>query len=113
MDGIDAPETDQVCLDQKEQVWPCGLAARDRLATKVAGQKLTCVTSGTDRYGRSLAGCRLDSEDIQSWLVRQGLALSFTRYSHAYDGDEDKARRSKVGMWAGSFIAPWDWRSRG
>lgn len=29
--GIDAPETDQVCLDAKGEKWACGIAARDEL----------------------------------------------------------------------------------
>ena len=29
LDGIDAPEIDQMCLDQHGDVWPCGIAARD------------------------------------------------------------------------------------
>jgi hypothetical protein len=29
LDGIDAPEFNQVCLDEKGQEWNCGLAARE------------------------------------------------------------------------------------
>lgn len=29
LNGIDAPETDQICLDKAGQRWTCGLAARD------------------------------------------------------------------------------------
>ena len=32
LDGIDAPEIDQTCLDQSGEVWPCGVTARDRLS---------------------------------------------------------------------------------
>jgi hypothetical protein len=45
-------------------------------------------------------------------MVRSGFALSFVRYSHDYDRDESVAREAKVGLWAGAFIAPWDWRHR-
>jgi hypothetical protein len=45
-------------------------------------------------------------------MVRSGWALSFVRYSHAYDGYETEARDARVGLWSGSFIAPWDWRHR-
>jgi endonuclease YncB( thermonuclease family) len=31
LEGIDAPETDQVCLDQNGAKWTCGIAARDHL----------------------------------------------------------------------------------
>jgi endonuclease YncB( thermonuclease family) len=29
LSGIDAPETDQLCLDAKGEGWACGLASRD------------------------------------------------------------------------------------
>jgi hypothetical protein len=44
--------------------------------------------------------------------VRSGWALSFVGYSHAYDADEKGARDAGDGIWAGAFIAPWDWRHR-
>ena len=31
LDGIDAPETDQVCLDENGSVWACGIQAREEL----------------------------------------------------------------------------------
>jgi hypothetical protein len=46
-------------------------------------------------------------------MVRNGWALSFVRYSHAYDADQAGARAARAGLWAGAFIAPWDWRHRG
>jgi hypothetical protein len=45
-------------------------------------------------------------------MVRSGWALSFIRYSHAYDSDEVAAKEAHAGLWSGSFIAPWDWRDR-
>jgi endonuclease YncB( thermonuclease family) len=41
--GIDAPETDQVCLDSTVHRWTCGISARDQLSkhTKVCGQVLS------------------------------------------------------------------------
>jgi endonuclease YncB( thermonuclease family) len=36
LDGIDAPEFNQICLDEKGHEWNCGLAARDALANLIA-----------------------------------------------------------------------------
>jgi endonuclease YncB( thermonuclease family) len=33
LEGIDAPETDQVCLNANSVHWACGIDARDQLAT--------------------------------------------------------------------------------
>jgi len=112
LSGVDAPETKQLCLDAKGQPWECGKAARDQLIKKSAGRTWVCSASGQDKYQRSLAKCHVEGEDIQRWLVRSGLALSFTRFSHDYDADEKAARAARVGLWSGAFIAPWDWRDR-
>ena len=71
-----------------------------------------CTTADTDQYSRSLASCFIEGEDVGKWMVRSGWALSFVRYSHAYDADEIAARGNRAGLWSGSFIAPWDWRHR-
>jgi endonuclease YncB( thermonuclease family) len=110
--GIDAPETDQLCLDRSGKRWACGITSRDELIHLVGAKSWTCRVSGRDRYGRSLATCESGGEDVEKWMVRNGWALSFVRYSHAYDKDEVVAREAKAGLWAGAFIAPWDWRSR-
>jgi endonuclease YncB( thermonuclease family) len=110
--GIDAPETDQVCLDAKGERWACGITSRDELVKYSAGREWECDLTGSDRYGRSLGKCFVEGEDISAWMVRSGWALSFVRYSHEYDMDEVAAREAKAGLWAGAFIAPWDWRHR-
>jgi endonuclease YncB( thermonuclease family) len=110
--GIDAPETDQVCLDAKGAKWACGVTARDELIKYSAGRSWDCDLAGTDRYGRALGKCFVEGEDVSAWLVRSGWALSFVRYSHEYDRDETAAREAKAGLWSGAFIAPWDWRHR-
>ncbi len=112
LEGIDAPETDQVCLDQHAVKWTCGIAARDRLLERVGGRSIDCMPSGVDKYGRTLAVCRLAGEDLNAWMVRQGWALAFVRYSKVYVADEAAARGAQRGLWSGAFIAPWDWRHR-
>ena len=57
--------------------------------------------------GRPLATCFVNGEDVDRWMVGCGMALSFVRYSHAYDGDESSARKAQAGLWAGVCSAPW------
>jgi hypothetical protein len=54
----------------------------------------------------------VEGVNINRWLVHEGWAMSFVRYSHIYDADERAARQAQTGLWSGAFIAPWDWRSR-
>ena len=110
--GIDAPSSDQLCLNTKGERWTCGMAARDELIKHVENKPWACHVKRTDRRGRIVARCEVDGEDIQKWLVKSGWALAYVRFSHDYDADEAAAREAKAGMWQGAFIAPWDWRAR-
>ncbi len=38
------------------------------------------------------------------------MAIAYRRYSSDYIRQEDIASRSKVGIWQGEFVAPWEWR---
>jgi endonuclease YncB( thermonuclease family) len=105
LQGIDAPEIDQTC-----GVWLCGRAAREELRRHIGLGQITCVTDGKDIYGRWLATCSTDAGDIGDWLVRQGLAVAFVRYSTKYVGAEALARAARKGLWASAFEMPWDWR---
>jgi endonuclease YncB( thermonuclease family) len=111
--GIDAPETDQICLDARGQTSNCGIEARKRLQEHAGALAWTCQLTSRDRYGRSIGTCVAGGEDVSRWLVRNGWALAFRSYSTAYVADEDEAREHKNGLWAGAFVAPWDWRHRG
>jgi endonuclease YncB( thermonuclease family) len=112
LSGIDAPETEQICIDAAGKNWKCGLDARERLQAYAGSRILICDLAGMDVYKRHLGTCTADGEDVSRWLVRNGWALAFRRYSTAYIADEDFAREQKHGLWSGAFIAPWEWRHR-
>jgi endonuclease YncB( thermonuclease family) len=112
LEGIDAPETDQVCLNANGVRWTCGIDARDQLAAHIAGRDIDCTSHGIDAYRRTLATCYLAGEDLNGWLVQQGWALAYVKYSSAYRQVEEDARVNQRGIWQGAFIAPWDWRHR-
>jgi endonuclease YncB( thermonuclease family) len=110
--GIDAPEMEQLCLDAATQRSPCGVDARNALSTFGARRSWSCVQVDVDQYGRHVARCQVEGQDVGRWMVAQGWALAFIRYSSAYAEDEKAARSARRGLWSGAFIAPWDWRSR-
>jgi endonuclease YncB( thermonuclease family) len=112
LEGIDAPETDQICLDSTGFRWTCGIDVRDRLVAHIAGRKVACTTSGIDAYKRTLATCRIMDEDLNGWMVQEGWALAYAKYSSVYVRAEEDARAQQRGLWQGAFIAPWDWRHR-
>lgn len=105
--GIDAPEIRQTCR-AGGRAWNCGgLAAA---ALRARSTDLRCEPRGRDRYGRALAVCFEGADDINAWLVSEGWALAYRRYSEAYVAFEEEARRKGRGMHRGAFVAPWDWR---
>jgi endonuclease YncB( thermonuclease family) len=112
LQGIDAPESNQTCTDAGNRTWPCGRAATRELVDHVAGRQLKCESSGLDRYRRVLAVCALpDGSDVNAWLVREGWALAYG-YDSPYQPVEAQAQAARRGIWAGSFMPPWEWRHR-
>ena len=107
--GIDAPEHDQTCSIQGKP-WECGTASTQALAQKLAHKTIECQTRGHDQYGRDIAKCRVDGEDVGAWLVAKGWAIAYRYYSLDYVRQEQDASASKLGMWQGEFVPPWEWR---
>ena len=107
--GIDAPERDQNCT-RSGVAWRCGQQASAALAALVAGRDLRCELSDRDRYGRMVGICWLDALDVNGWLVQQGWAVAYRRFSAAYVGAEAVAREARRGIWAGTFTMPEEYR---
>lgn len=112
--GIDAPEGKQSCKDAKGKPYACGRVAARALDEFLAASKPTrCTFVEWDKYGRFVGNCaRADGRSVQSWLVENGHALDWPRYSHgAYAPQEARARNAKLGIWQGEFQKPWEWRA--
>ena len=109
--GIDSPETRQTCT-KVGKVWNCGRDATAALATRIGAQSVTCKGDKRDRYKRLIGVCYLEGKDLNAWMVRQGWALAYRKYSTDYIDDELAARDNRRGIWQGEFINPWEWRRR-
>ena len=109
--GIDAPESRQECRRPEGATWRCGQQAALALSNHIGRRPVTCKPLDRDRYGRVIATCSLSSGEINRWMVANGWAVSYRRYSLDYVADEDKARTAHLGIWAGPFEMPWDWRA--
>jgi endonuclease YncB( thermonuclease family) len=105
--GIDAPGSCQTCIDASGRTWRYGQTAALALQDVVGRRTVTCAERDIDRYGRLVAQCQQGEIDGE-WLVSQGLALAYRRYSEAYIPAEQAASAAKRGVWAGSFTAPGD-----
>lgn len=112
--GIDAPETTQQCDDAKGVRYQCGARAAAALDEFLsASRPIRCEFVSWDRYGRYVGDCvRADGVGVAGWLVENGHALDWPRYSRgAYAAQEAAAKAAKRGIWSGTFEPPWDWRA--
>lgn len=107
--GVDAPELSQRCGDDGRKV-ACGAMAAEWLRRRVAGRPITCQAVEIDRYGRSVAICRVGGGDVGAAIVEAGWATAYRRYSMAYVAQEARARAARRGIWALGFEPPADYR---
>jgi endonuclease YncB( thermonuclease family) len=108
--AVDAPESSQTCQDATGTRYRCGQKAALALSDRIGEANVSCEQKDQDRYGRIVAVCSARGEDLNAWLVRQGLALAYRQYGKDYITQEDEARIAKRGLWAGTFTPPWDYR---
>ena len=108
--GIDAPEKKQKCTKDAKD-YNCGVVATQMLIKKISGNTVKCLTQkNKDRYNRFIGVCFVEQDDINKWMVRNGYAVAYKRYSKDYILDENFAKINKLGLWSGSFLKPEKWR---
>jgi len=105
--GIDAPEKQQVCQDG----WQAGKEAASFLQ-RLVRNGFDCEPKTLDRYGRTVALCRVGQEDIGAIMVREGLAWAFERYSRDYVTQQALAKADGLGVHAHGCEPAWEWRLR-
>ena len=110
--GIDAPELSQQCRRGKTS-WDCGRQARAALAAHIEGLQVLCTTVDVDTHERAVSRCTLGNENLNEWMVREGWALDYRRYSDgAFAAAEAQAREARRGIWSGTFEKPERYRRR-
>ena len=96
LDGIEAPQTDQTCLNDKGAAWTCGIDARDRLRDYVGKHDVRCTDRGPDSAYRKrrVGDCWVSGEatSINQWMVQEGWALNLDRSAKGrFKADRDSA----------------------
>jgi endonuclease YncB( thermonuclease family) len=110
---VDAPESRQTCTDQAGKAWRCGQEAALALADWIGQQPVTCERTRKDRYRRWLASCSVGGMDLATWLAGRGWAAPYRDCicKNVRDASEF-ARKQRAGIWAGTFMVPWEWRQQ-
>ena len=74
LDGVEAPELDQLCIDDHADTWTCGVEARDQLTKLIAGRPVRCDDLGpTSSQKRHVGICSVDGDATslnQHWSGR-------------------------------------------
>ena len=121
LEGIDAPEMKQQCKKESLKIssaigfsfykdYSCGQVSKAKLKAKINGSKIKCIFTSKDRYKRYIATCFKGETNLNQWMVRNGYAIAYRRYSKKYVSDEDFAKEKKLGLWQGKFMYPEKWR---
>ena len=118
--GIDAPEIKQKCkrpwlsfiFISFEKEYLCGEVSSNKLKKLINGKNIICKYSSKDRYKRFIAECFKNKTNINSWMVRNGQAVAYRKYSKKFIEQENIAKKEKTGLWSGTFEMPWDWRKK-
>ena len=121
LEGIDAPEMRQQCKKESFKIsffisftfykdYSCGRVSKEKLITKIDTTEIKCISSSKDRYKRYIATCYKGKTNLNQWMVRNGFAIAYRRYSKKYIPDEEFAKENKLGLWKGKFMEPEKWR---
>ena len=118
--GIDAPEKKQKCKKTYLTIsfmsftkdYMCGEVSTEKLIKKINKQKLNCNILDVDRYKRLIGECFKRNINLNSWMVSNGYAVAYRKYSKKYVSDEINAKNNKLGIWQGKFEMPWNFRRK-
>ncbi len=121
LEGIDAPEMRQQCKKESFKIssligfkfyknYSCGRVSKEKLITKINTSEVKCISLSKDKYKRYIATCFKGKTNLNQWMVRNGFAIAYRRYSKKYVPDEEFAKENKLGLWQGKFMEPEKWR---
>ena len=106
--GIDAPEHDDICQRPDGSSWPCGKWSTRTARDRFGGQVLACEDLGERTWGRVVARCTKGDIDVAAAMVAQGAARACPRFalqhahSRGYMEIERTARADRRGIFDGT-----------
>lgn len=109
LDGFDSPERGHRCAGGINP-WT---EARDALREHINGRPVNCAIVGhDDNNNRQVGRCSVEGVELGDWMVRNGWARDWPRYScGAYAEREAAARAARVGLWGLSCPDLWGARN--
>ncbi|MDD1498820.1 thermonuclease family protein [Agrobacterium sp. CNPSo 3708] len=107
-EGIDAPESRQICENAAGKTYRCGQVSAKALDAFLAKSRPTKCTATGASYDRIVGYCvRADGTDVNTWMVRNGYAIDWPKYSGGrYASQQAEAQAAHAGIWADAFDLP-------
>ena len=98
--GIDTPERNKIGHN----------FSKIKLKKKIGKNIIVCIREpNLDPWGRTIAECFIGNESISSYMVKNGFACDYVKYSKKkYAKEQEYARSKKLGIWNMNFETSWE-----
>jgi endonuclease YncB( thermonuclease family) len=87
---LDPPEKDQPCYDACGQAYWCGTIGARSHEEFISASPVNYHKRTPERYDRTVADCSVRGANIEEWILGNGHALTYRRYSSGYFGAEQE-----------------------
>ena len=98
--GIDTPERNKIGH----------IFSKKKLQQKLSNEIVSCIREpNLDPWGRTVAECFIGNESISSYMVKNGYACDYVKYSKKkYAKEQEYAKSKKLGIWNMNFDHSWE-----
>ena len=98
--GIDTPERNKVGHE----------FSKKKLKQKIGNNVVVCIREpNLDPWGRTVAECFIGYDSISSYMVKNGYACDYVKYSKKkYAKEQLYAKSKKLGIWNMNFDPKWE-----
>ena len=98
--GIDTPERGEIGHKFSKQ----------KLKEKIGNNVVICIREkNKDFWKRTVAECFVNDENLSSFMVKNGYACDYVKYSKKkYAKEQEYAKSKKLGIWKMKFKPSWE-----
>ena len=98
--GIDTPEREEIGHQ----------FSKEKLKEKIGKKIVVCVREkNKDYWKRTVAECFINDESLSSFMVINGYACDYVKYSKKkYATEQEYAKTNKMGIWKMKFNPAWE-----
>ncbi len=107
--GIDAPELGQFCFNGAKR-YRCGYEAALALTKLVGSGPVDCQPTPVDPKDDGQI-CSVGLVDLAEAMLRRGYAVAQPSALAIYRRAESDSKQSRLGIWRGDFVLPWEWKA--